>query len=370
MNEQSPRPVKPTELSSIQQAGGIALSPIVRPQASDIVHALIPVGVFPVSENIDAPYMPTETNEDDYKEVGFGKSDIDALQGKSSELRGIAYIEEGLERAIIGAGLQTLADKFGADKLLDAMRAQGSWTLQKVIEQLVPDKKKRTILYDELKNEPLDGLKERLNDTLGGTAYIFGNLELFRRAEIDSISGKPTYHGGNLLRTSNNDGITDSGNLLLGGDLFSLFKNHPELLDQFRESNDTLLLLKGVRDIYSTKYTQFATDLERAKTEVDKKLAASEAGFTELNALADSVYRTEMAQLEDRLESETNVESKTLIQSILDKRRAEVDAATEELDSEMKAARYKILSDLGADRLTGLRVFEPSKPELIDLGDV
>lgn len=293
-------------------------------------------------------------------------SDIDALQHKAGELSGMNDAQRGLEAGIIGSGLQVMADRYGADRLLDALQTHGVTTFQGVIEELAPEKGERETLYGAIKAEPMDVLAERFDQTLGGVAD--GNthvsaMERFRKFEMHSVENKRVMKdadGNRVRRGRDTGGYTDSAGLMLTGDFDNLLENHPDLVENFRETNDTLGLLKGVRDIYETEYTQFSTDLEQTKAAVEAKIASGEAGVVELQTLSDDIYSDEIVKLEERLAGASSDAAKEMVQDMLDKKFNEVKTAREELKSKMEAVRNKITADLGADRLYQLPVAAPA----------
>lgn len=294
------------------------------------------------------------------QEKTFEKSDSDALREKASELRGISEVQRGLEESIIGAGLQTMADRYGADRLLDAM--QNEATFQEIISKLAPEKSERDALYEAIKSEPMDTLAERFDGTLGGVANGnpgVGQMEQFRRHEVVQIQGKMTSGDTIIPRYRNKEGRTDSANLLLTGNLDDLLEKHPNLAEGFRETNDTLGLLKGIRDIYETEYAQFSTDLEQAKATIEEKIAKEEVGITELQTLADDIYADEIATLEERLAGASSDAAKEMVQGMLDKKTAEVMATREDFKNKLEAVRSKIIADLGAEELYLLSVSKP-----------
>lgn len=306
------------------------------------------------------------------QEKTLEKSDIDALQQKAGELHGINEVQRGLEGSIIGAGLQVMVDRYGADKFLDAMQGydkdgRRAGTLQEVIQRLAPEKSEQEALYGAIKAEPMDALAEQFDQTLGGVAD--GNthvsaMERFRKFEMFSVENKRVMQdaeGNRVRRGRDTGGVTDSSNLLLTGDFDNLLDNHPDLVESFRETNDTLGLLKGIRDVYETEYSQFSTDLEQAKATVEEKVANGEAGVAELQTLSDDIYGEEIAKLEERLAGASSDAAKEMVQGMLDKKAAEVTAAREDFTSKMETVRSKIITDLGADRLYRLPVAAPTE---------
>lgn len=307
------------------------------------------------------------------QEETLEKSDIDALQQKAGELRGMSEVQRGLETSIIGAGLQVIADRYGADKLLAAMQEHGTGSFQHVINKLAPEKSEREGLYEAIKSEPMDTLAERFDETLGGVAD--GNprvsqMERFRHFEVSRIQGNDVQRrsngpiGSKLYKRTNKEGMTDGGYPLFSRDFDDVLSNNPTLAENFRETNDTLGLLKGIREIYETEYAQFSSDLEQAKATVEAKIAEGEVGVAELQTLSDDIYSDEIAKLEERLAAASSEEAKEMVQGMLDKKAAEVMAAREEFKTKTEAVRSKIIADLGADRLYGLSGGgSPAKPE-------
>ena len=302
------------------------------------------------------------------REKTLEKADIDDLQQRAGELQGINDVQRGLETGIIGAGLQVMADRYGADKLLAALQTRSVTTFRGVIEQLAPDKTERQALYDTIKAEPMDALAVRFDQTLGGVAD--GNprvsaMERKRKFDMFTIQGPVGLKErvadripSKFHQPDRGGGINDTHGLF-SGDFDDLLKNNPDLVQQFRETNDTLGLLKGVREIYEAKYTDFATNLEAAKTTVEAKVAEGEAGVAELQAISDDIYYDEIARLEERLAGASSDAAREMVQDMLDKKTAEFMATHEEFKDKIEAVRTKIVADLGAQRLNQLPVATP-----------
>ncbi|MFZ1242551.1 MAG: hypothetical protein WAQ22_00200 [Candidatus Saccharimonas sp.] len=306
------------------------------------------------------------------REKTLEKGDIDNLQHKASELNGIHDVQRGLEISIIESGLQVMANRYGGDKLLTAMQTRGVWTFQGVIEQLAPDKDSRQALYDAIKHEPMDALANSFNETFGGvTNWNMPDvtaIERLRKFEVFSIENKRAMKdvdGNKVHRERNTGGYTDSAGLVLNGDFDNLLNNHPEVAQQFRESNDTLVLLEGIRAVYATEYAQFSDSLEKAKATVEAKIAEGEAGIAQLQAISDDVYYDEIAKLEERIASADSDTTKEMLQGMLDRKTEEFMATHEEFKEKSEAARNKVIADLGAERLNQLLVAAPAKPSPI-----
>lgn len=305
------------------------------------------------------------------------KSDIDELQRKASELGGIYDVQRGLEGSIIGAGLQVMVDRYGADIFLDAMqgydkeRGRAS-TIQDVIQRLAPDKNQQKALYGAIKAEPMDALADRFNHTLGGVtngSAQVSAMERFRRFQMFNVENRRVMKdvdGNRVHRARDTGGVTDSANLLITGYLDSLLGDNPELVENFRESNDTLILLKGIRDIYETKYAEFITDLEKAKAAVEEKIAKEELSVAELKTITDEILSEEIASIEKRLAAAGSDAVKDMLRDMLEKKATEVTAVREEYRIKMEAVRSQIVANLGADKLHQLRVAAPGKAEPID----
>lgn len=389
MNEGFPQP-HPKELPPEQQQqveqpafnaldGHLSIAAPQRIEVNDGVPAQDTEHVHIIDRGNDAPAQDYEQRPDTVeqdtsvetglmsmeREKNLEKADIDDLQQKAGELQGINDVQRGLEASIIGSGLQVMADHYGADKLLTALQTRGVTTLQGVIEQLAPDKSERKALYDAIKAEPMDALAERFDQTLGGVAD--GNthvsaMERFRKFEMFSVENKRVMkdaEGNRVWRGHNTGGYTDSAGLILTGDFDKLLKDSPDLVQQFRETNDTLGLLKGIRDVYETKYGDFTANLEAAKTTVEAKVAEGEAGVAELQTLSDDIYYDEIAKLEERLAGASSDAAREMVQSMLDKKTDEFMATHDEFKGKMEAVRTKIIADLGAQRLNQLRVATP-----------
>lgn len=316
----------------------------------------------------DAPENPERAPEE--REQTLEKSDVDALQRRAGELQGIGEVQRGLELSILGAGLQVMADRYGADTLLAALQSPGVISFQDVIAKLAQEKGEREALYGAIQTEPIDALAKRFNEELGGAADMSYNTDSgiarIRNFEVSQIQGNMASGNSLIPRYNNRKGVTESASLLLSGDFDNLLKNHPQLVEKFRESNDTLALLKGIREIHETEYIQFSSDLEQAKTKVEEKIAQGEAGVAELQTLADDIYGDEIASLEERHAAASSDAAREMIQGMLDKRAAEVAAVREEFESKIKAVRDTIVVELGADRLNGLRPYAPEQTRPID----
>ncbi len=306
------------------------------------------------------------------QEKTLEKSDIDTLQQKAGELHGIDEVQRGLEGSIIGAGLQVMVDRYGADKFLDAMQGydkdgRRAGTLQDVIQKLAPEKSEQKELYGAIKAEPMAALAERLDQTLGGVADAnthVSAMERFRKYEMFSVENKRVMHdvdGNRVHRGRDTGGYTDSSGLLMSGDFDNLLNNHPDLVENFRETNDSLGLLKGIRGIHATEYAKFSTDLEQAKATVEEKIAVGEAGVAELQTITDEVFGDEIIKLEERLATASSDAAKEMLQAMLDKKASEVVAAREEYKIKMEAVRSQIVADLGADKLYQLPAAAPAE---------
>lgn len=362
---------------SIATPQRIEVSDALPPQETENVHIIERDNDLP--ENNE---QPTDTVEQETpvetglmsmeREKTLEKADIDDLQQKSGELSGIYDVQSGLEVGIIGSGLQVMADRYGADKLLAALQTRGVTTFQGVIEQLASEKTERKALYDAIKAEPMNALAERFDQTLGGVVAngvsTVSGLERFRKFEMFSIENKRVMKdvdGNRVWRGRDTDGYTDSAGLLLTGDFDSLLKNNPDLVQQFREDNNTLGLLKGIREIYEAKYTDFATNLEAAKATVETKVTEGEASIVELQTISDDIYYDEIAKLEERLAGVGSDAARDMVQDMLDKKTADFMVTHEDFKGKMEAVRTKIVAELGADRLNQLRVATPVTKENI-----
>ena len=292
---------------------------------------------------------------EDAPEKSIERGDVESLTAKAGELQGIGEVQHGLELSIIGGGLQTMADRYGADKLLDALQSRNPavTTIAEVATFLAPDKKERDALFTAIDEEPIEALGIKLNETVGGVAIGTDTgtdaLARFRHFEMINIrEGKPT----------------DGANSLLTGDFDALLEGHPELVENFRETNDTLVLLKGIRAVYEAEYAQYTYDLEAATSQIEKLVANGEASIAELQTMSNEIFADEVARLEEKMKATTNPEAVTMIKSLLDRRKAEARSAREELTQKSKGTRSKIINDLGADNLTRLRVPAPIQPQL------
>lgn len=278
--------------------------------------------------------------------------DIKALYDKETELHGIHEVERGLEDTIVGAGLQVMADRYGAERLLGALRNGDPkpTTMAEVVAKLAPNQFERKSLFAAIKKDSMAELGDRFNSELGGLTTgeeSDDTLDRSRKYELMAIqNGKPT----------------DAGNLLLTGNFDALLRDHPELVDGFRESNDTLALLKGIRAIYETEHSQFTSDLERAKASIEELVAKGEAEFVELGALSNEVLSDEIAKLQEKLAGRTG-DAGYLLKSMLDQRTAEMESAQAQFDQMAAAVRSQVVGELGADRVSHLGIPDPARPQ-------
>lgn len=317
---------------------------------------------------------PDTTNQSHPNETGFmlleqensfEKSNIDTLQQKAGELRNIDEVQRGLELSIIGSGLQAMTDRYGADNLLNTM--QGSNSFQEVISTLAPDKAERKELYEAIEAEPMESIAQQLDETLGGIAHgnsTVSGMERFRSAEIIRIQGKESS-GSIISRYNNKEGYTDSANLLLTGGLNDLLAKHPDLAENFRESNDTVTLLKDIRSIYEAEFAQFSSDLEQAKNTVQEKIASGEASIIETQTLIEDIYGNEIVELEKKLATTSNEDTRAMLEDMLNKKAVEVTASREDFKVKMDTVRNTIITNLDAERLNQLHPEPPIDTEPI-----
>src|SRR5262249_8796664 len=155
-------------------------------------------------------------------------------------------------------------------RLLDAMTAPGPpTTMGELRAKLSPSKADLAELDAAIDGVTPDELMARMNDNLGGVSSGLNEdtdgLLRFRHFEMQTIrDGKRQLRRG-LRRQPGKP--TDAANDLLSGHFDDLLKQHPELGEQLRQTNDTLGLLKGIRDIYEKEFAEFTAGVERAKAE-------------------------------------------------------------------------------------------------------
>jgi hypothetical protein len=266
--------------------------------------------------------------------------DVEAMYEINNELRDINEVQRGLEIGIMASGFQVMADRFGAEQLLDAMKTEPSF--HEVVNKLAPNKEEQKELLDAIKAEPISELATRMNEKVGGVSDGTGTveqMELYRQFSVSAIEeGK----------------AIDGGDMLYAGNLDKLLQEHPELTEDFIQTNDTLTLLKGIRDIYGQKDAEFAPKLEEVKEKVKAKVEEGEMVITELQELSDSIHTDEIQALQARLESASSKGAIEMINALLDKKAAEVAESRAELLTRKENAKTRVLTKLGAARLDDL----------------
>jgi hypothetical protein len=320
---------------------------------------------FKAGENEYAGLVTAAENSESTAEKELEPGDVEALKQKTAELYGIDGIQHGLERTIIMIGLQTMADRYGADRLLDAMKASDNdevASMSQVVERLAPDKNERTSLYAAIEAEPMDVLGRKFNQTLGGVSSGVGAgtdaMERGRRFGIEDVKQGKQIEGENLLLTS---------------DLDKLLINNPQLVENFRQTNDTLAFVKDIRDIYELKRGKYAADLEKINAKIESLVTRGEAAVTELIDLSAAISTDELTRLEERMGASTIPDAQTMIRDLIGRRMAEAQSTREEFAQKLASVRTNILSDFGAEHLAGLNVQPLINPEPIyntNIGDV
>jgi hypothetical protein len=283
----------------------------------------------------------------------FESGDAEALIDKADALSLSFDVQDGLEYTILGGGLQTLAQRYGADRFLQVIQDPQSITMGKVIESFAPDEKERAGLYEVIESEPIEDLVDQLNDTLGGVTGRLGgdeeNIAISRHFDLQTIkAGKDT----------------DASIKLLSGGLGKLIEQKPHLAEHFRETNDVVSLLKDIRDEYEPDFTEFSSELEKAKIEIDMLVDQGEAGVDEVEAISDDIFGDQIIRLEAKLATVTNEEARDIIKTMLDQKAAEVQLFRDDFAKKKEAIRSKVIGDLGAGRLYNLQLYAPVSPNL------
>ena len=259
---------------------------------------------------------------------------IRELAFTGSELGEIYELQRGVERSIIDSGLQVMADRFGADALLAAMR--DSFNMREVVDKLASTKKERKELLEVIQDVPIEEVADKFNDDLGGIATIAESNDSLARHRKFGIS--------KIERNKD----TDEARELLSPILGKLLVEYPDIADQFAQTNDTFLLLKNIRGVYEEKYGKLIAGIEDAKSAVEDKIAESEAEIAEVQEVSDDIYSSEIAGLEEKLAGVSGEAARKLIEGMLDKKAAEILVAREDLKTQFTNTRQEIITKLHA----------------------
>lgn len=276
-------------------------------------------------------------------------NDVKELALAGAELTDINELQRGLERSIINSGLQVMADKYGADALLGAM--QGSFNISEVVNKLAPSRQERADLLQAIKSESTEELADKFNESAGGvatTSETHDSLERHRSFGVDAIE-------------KNKD--TDEARELLSPALGKLLTDNPDIADRFKQTNDTITLLKDVRDVYERKYGEVSSGIEDAKAAIEEKIAEAEAEVVELQQITDEIYTDEITTLEQKLSIASSDAARELIQGMLDKKATEIQEARKAFGVQYGDIRQKTISDLGAGYIYTARLTEPERPQ-------
>jgi hypothetical protein len=289
------------------------------------------------------------------------RSDVDALVEKAGELKDIDEVQRGLEECIIGSGLQVIVDRYGADKFLAAVQQKDEHgdtprSLRQVIERLAPNKKERKALYREIREAPMADLADQFDEQLGGVVDatpIVSAMERFRGVEMATVE-----HG---LRKGH-DGATDSSIRLLGyGTLTNVLEQRPDMAERFRDSGDTLGLLKDIRDVYVAEYAQFTDDLELAKAAAEASADMKTGEAYKLEETALDILSEEISRLDERRKAETDEHVLELLEAMYRQKVAEAEAYHADYEAKAKGVRLETVEELGSDRLDHLTAKRPAQ---------
>jgi len=283
--------------------------------------------------------------------------DIDTLQRKKGELNGIQSVAHGLEDAIVENGLQVMANRYGGDKVLAALQADDApVTMSDVVARLAPSKAEQKELQAAIRGESADELAQKLNDTLGGITDA---------ADVADLKSRREY-GAHALETN---GPSDAQSLLTA-DLDNLLTAHPELAEAFRQTNDTIGLLKGIRDVYESERQSLNADVEQAKAALEgtkatheQQIVQAETEATELATMMDETLKQEITSLEAKIAAMANNEkAQAMLRSLLSRRQAEAEASRQELAQQRAAIRQGAPQPPGAESIAHLQA--PQLPQL------
>lgn len=300
-----------------------------------------PTEVEDPTDSLEGLLVPVEKSSDVSPEL------VRELCLAGGELREIGELLRGLERSIIDTGLQVMADQFGADALLHAM--EGSYTIRDVVDNLAPARRERKALIASIQAEPIDALANNFNETLGGVATVDSAHDTLQRARKFGVfrieSGKDS----------------DEARELLSPALGKLLTEYPDIAGRFSQTNNTLLLLQDIRDVYTEKYNKLSLGIENAKGAIEAKITKIEEEAAELLLVSDDIHSAEIAALEERLATTSSEASRKLIEDHLSKKASEVLEARAALDAQYGDVRQKTISDLKAGYLYNPRLATPAQ---------
>lgn len=272
---------------------------------------------------------------------------IQELALAGAELHDIDELQRGLERSLIDSGLQVMADRFGASKLLDAM--QGSFNMREIVDKLAPSKQERKELLDAIQAEPIDELADKFNETVGGVATVNGAHDILA---LDRKYGVITIESGK---------DSDAARELLSPALGKLLAEKPDIADRFSQTNDMVHLLKDIRDVYSEKYDKLSLGIEHAKSAIEDKIAEIETEATELEQISDEIYSDEIAALEQKFSVASTEAARELIQGMLNKKVSEVLELRESLAARYGNIRENTINGLNASYVYSPRLAPPTQ---------
>ncbi len=204
------------------------------------------------------------------------------------ELRNLTETQSGLENSLVG-GFQAIVDQFGARGVVDALSRHDVASMVEVIDVLAPNSDEKQKLFDMMRAVSLDVTFAELNDKAGGSQNFdaLDQAERFRDVEVASLEdGTPT---------------TSTDYFMTG--FYHVAIAHPELIEDFVKTNDTVALLGGMRKTQRETYSDFVQIgnevIKDAATEQQRALGEITAAQDQIEAhYAETVGRLE-ASLED-----------------------------------------------------------------------
>jgi hypothetical protein len=334
-----------------------AESGLIRAPSKPNIHADLETGIAQAEE---APAV--EPNEE------LDAAKIDSIYDRMNLLHGMYDAQSGLEQLIVESGLQVITDKYGADRVLDALQVDWGYddngrrppssahepspgTMLDVARNLTSDKREINDLSAAIEADSMPDLSERLNKVVGGVS----------RGSMETVDGLERQH--RFTPALSQDKSTDGFQRFITGDLISLLQAHPELKENFRATNDTVGLLKDIRDIYTNEYTALHEEQALLRTSIDKAVSDREGEVAELAELSRTIQNEEITNLEGKLASAKNPEAKEMIQAMIDKRAAEAEATRADFEKRSAAVRSQVIASGGehVDYVYNMRLREPVK---------
>lgn len=267
--------------------------------------------------------------------------DVESLSHKDKELLALRELHSGIRNGIANLGLQTVVDLYGAEKFVETLSSKDVNTFKDALKELAPSKNERKELYSAIESEPIESVAGRFNEEFGGIPGELGNVSTGAMKNHREI----TLAG---LRDENVAEDYEMGADYLVVNAKSLVNEYPDVVQNFRETNDVFVLLKDLRDIYGTEKDRLVESTEATKEKIEGLVAAEEEIIREQQALADDIHRDEILALEGRLEG-LSESSADMVLGMLERKVEYVNDFRSELASKMNDARQSVISGLGAE---------------------